>query len=32
MKSTGEVMGLDKDFGMALLKVKLLLEILAKKG
>ena len=28
MKSTGEVMGFDKDFGMALLKVKLLLQIL----
>ena len=28
MKSTGEVMGFDKDFGMALQKVKLLLQIL----
>ena len=28
MKSTGEVMGFDKDFGLAFAKVKLLLEIL----
>ena len=32
MKSTGEVMGFDKNFGMALLKVKLQLLILFLKG
>ena len=31
MKSTGEVMGFDKDFGMAFAKVRLLPQILCNK-